>query len=805
MANLGNMYPNLPGMLVEFKDGGQALKFDEVDVNTDSMLILGTAEDGPVMEPVAVDENTAELLFGSELKSNGAPNGSTLIRGFKEAKACGCQDIRLMRITGSEAKTVIKAPSEEIDLDIRVDENVGYTTGNEETVLSLLGIGVKKDSVEVTAKGRKIDSKLITVDTDEVTSKTSVMVAENACDAGAVLAVTYNYEREEDKTDTGLILSAEKQLVLSKVPVKDSVKVRKVGSEDYIESSLFTVEGRTITLLEGSETQDAVVGKTVAGKTVAGKTPSPAKTSAGDTYIVEYKFMKTGEETENVDDKGNGLLSKTGEQKVVLSGFPKDQNSISLYIENTLVLDKGAYKVDLDDNCLILKKEYFGADLPISVSYYATKKEVVNKEIAITSLFGGDVYNEAKIEVLDLKDENGLAVTKAVRLTKPSSKLGSGEAPLVFTSYNFETFGELVEAINTYSGIFKAETKTPDEKTTDLIYAETYFRGGDNGINVTKDELFEALSGKRDANSLLEKQGAYQLLENYQVDWITPLGVYADDKLLDKNKDFAYELALFCSINSFRNKTIFGAIPMKPLQDTSLASVQSHAKYLANFSNQYFMKDNRGSVIVDGSGNPIDLGKFISLIAGPTVTVNHQSYSLKDGLGTVAYIAANTVMLPQSAPTNKRIKGTTGIKYNFSDAQLNEIAKNRMVCFGRKYSTRGQVLDGAYIVDGPTCARSGSEYARLSTLKVMREVADQTREVADPYIGEANTIEQRNALSAALSKRYDALVTSGVIIDYSFNLVATQQDQVLGQASLELGIVAPQELRKITTVMGLKR
>ena len=50
----------------------------------------------------------------------------------------------------------------------------------------------------------------------------------------------------------------------------------------------------------------------------------------------------------------------------------------------------------------------------------------------------------------------------------------------------------------------------------------------------------------------------------------------------------------------------------------------------------------------------------------------------------------------------------------------------------------------------------------------------------------------------------DLLVEKGVLIEYSFNIVATVYDQLLGQAKLELGIVAPQELRKITTVIGLK-
>lgn len=803
MANLGNMYPNLPGMLVEFQDGGQALRFDEQEVNTDSMLILGTAIDGPVMEPIAVDDNTAELLFGSELKDNGAPNGSTLLKAFKVARDNGCQDIRLMRISGSQATATINAPTQEDEVEERIDENLGYTEGNGETKLKLSGTGVIANTVEVYAKGKRLDTKFVTVDPTAV-GGAELVIVKNACDAGSVLTVNYDYERAEKNVDSDLVADNTNKLFLSKEPISGTVKV-KPKDGDYLTEGSFSVNGRIVTVGLNSDGSDtALAGSAVAGKAVAGKSKASISV-ANTTYIVEYEYMAKGSNTETTDKDGNLLTAATGEQKVALGGTPRSKDELSLYIDNTLVLDVNTYTVDIENSCVILKKEYFAKDVTISVSYFTTKKKVLHKEVKISSIFGGDVYNESKVEVIDIKDNNGVSLGKAVRLTKPSSKLATGEQPLVFTDYEFETLGELVEAINTYSGIFVAETNTPDEKTANLVYNETYFRHGSNGVDLTKEELFIALSGKRDINGYLEKQGAYQLLENYQVDWVVPTGVYADEKLLDRNKDFAYELALFCAINSTRNKSVYGAIPMKPLTDTSLAGIQAHAKYLANFKNQYFMKDNKGSVITDGKGNPIDLGKFISLIAGPTVTVNHQVYSLREDAGAVSYVAYNTVLLPQSAPTNKRLPGTNGIKYNFSNAQLNEIVGNRMVVFGKKFSPRGQVLQGAYIVDGPTCARPGSEYGRLSTLKVMREVSDQTREVADPYIGEANTIEQRNALSAALSKRYDTLVTSGVILDYSFNLVATQRDQVLGQASLELGIVAPQELRKITTVMGLKR
>lgn len=50
-----DQYPFLPGHLVEFKDGGLAIKDEPNAPTTESVLILGTANDGPVGTPVAVN------------------------------------------------------------------------------------------------------------------------------------------------------------------------------------------------------------------------------------------------------------------------------------------------------------------------------------------------------------------------------------------------------------------------------------------------------------------------------------------------------------------------------------------------------------------------------------------------------------------------------------------------------------------------------------------------------------------------------------------------------------------------------
>ena len=75
MAGTTNLYPNLPGHLVEFEDGGTVLRTDVTPISTDSVLLLGTAVDGPINEPVAIDMTTVESLFGKETNANGVPNG----------------------------------------------------------------------------------------------------------------------------------------------------------------------------------------------------------------------------------------------------------------------------------------------------------------------------------------------------------------------------------------------------------------------------------------------------------------------------------------------------------------------------------------------------------------------------------------------------------------------------------------------------------------------------------------------------------------------------------------------------------
>ena len=85
MASVFQKYPNLPGFVTEFKDGGLQVRREPTPPGTESVLLIGTALDGPIGEPVAVDATTVEEIFGKAVDTNGSFNGATLVKGFYEA------------------------------------------------------------------------------------------------------------------------------------------------------------------------------------------------------------------------------------------------------------------------------------------------------------------------------------------------------------------------------------------------------------------------------------------------------------------------------------------------------------------------------------------------------------------------------------------------------------------------------------------------------------------------------------------------------------------------------------------------
>lgn len=152
-----NEYENLSGVQMQYADGnlysGQAPR----QAATKSILLIGSAADGPVGEPVSVNAlggpKAAERLFGGVTEKKriatgkfdpvtgepvyrmvDVPHQGNLVRAMYEAIAEGNDDVRLVRIDGKVAKTEIMAK----DSARLRDEVLGKMPGNQAVDVKLV-------------------------------------------------------------------------------------------------------------------------------------------------------------------------------------------------------------------------------------------------------------------------------------------------------------------------------------------------------------------------------------------------------------------------------------------------------------------------------------------------------------------------------------------------------------------------------------------------------------------------------------------------------------------------------------------
>lgn len=793
-----NLYPNLPGHLVEFKDGGLQLTSNTEVPSGKSLLILGTAFDGPVNEPVQIDSNTVRQLFGSEVNENGYPNGSTLTKYAKQAFKNGFTDVRCMRVTGSQAFVKI-AKTSVINTELVESSVSGIIEGNAAaTDIEFEHLPVVTNTIQLhTASGTAVG---YTIDAN-TPYEPQISIAAGQVSKGASINIDYNYMViSASKGEAGYTLvdagdgssvanyslglgAGESVYATTKdalgnyldttglYPVTDGVKVVDTTSGDVL------VEGTDYTIVDG----EIVFGGTLV---------------IGDTVDIEFY-------TYTVSSASQTYTMTDADQIVTLAHTPAE-GTVSVVSGGVTAM---ASEFVVTGNTVALKAGHFGLNDTCVISYKYEVTETTEDSMIIRSIYGGSVYKDAHVTISEYMQDG--EVGRKFLFTKPESKkYNNADVPFYFTSFECPTVEHLKLALRNYdlNNVFEIVCDDDEMETKDFpTFSGTLSEGGDDGVVITPNEMFEALSGKRDTDGYLIEQGAYQILENYNVDYIYPAGIYADTKqTVNPNTTFHQELALLCAVLTYRTKMTHGFIDVKPNSNTTLVGIQKYVDKLLAYDNTHFMKDSDGNEIVDADGNKMDIGWYTSIVVGPEPVIISDTLGTYYGSPAIAYAALNAILKPESAPTNKALPGVKGMKYKFSNKQMNALVGNRMVVFKLKNEGTTTASSIPYVVDGCTAGAESSDYARLSTVKIVTDVVDQIREVADPFIGEPNTIEQRNALSALISKRLSYLMETGEIQYYEFEINATIQQVVLGECSIALTLVCPMELRKITTVVALR-
>lgn len=805
-----NLYPNLPGHLVEFKDGGLQLTTGNDANGGKSLLILGTAFDGPVNEPVKVDETTVSQLFGPDVDANGFPNGATLTKHIKQAFKNGFTDVRGMRVTGSQAYVEVPKTKSVTKEQIRQTVQIDIVGNGEQKDIQLSRIPVVSQSLDVTTGPNGTGSRINPDSLSRYEGKFGI--DRDLVPAGSTVYATYKHQViSEEKTLTGVAVSADGTTVANSVEL--------VADNEFIYVT-DKVAGEYVNNGVGPETSGPVV-------TVDGGDGTPLETGV-DYNVVNgvLTFVPTSsiQATDTVTIKYYTYTAEVIEETITFRDVDQIVTLPQTPIANTLSIVMG--NVDVTANAIVSGKTvtFPAGSFGIGVATIEYMYELITEykeSMTVRAIYGGSAYKTANIAITGIT-KDGVA-GRRFTFTKPEAKrFSNSDAPFYFDSFTCRTVGMLKQALANYAlnNVFEIVCDDDDMSTADFpLMSSDLVNGGEDGVVVTNNELYEALSGKRYVQAdvaagnctaemvgYLKEQGAYQILENYNVDYIYPAGVYADSKqTVNPHSGFHNELALLCAVLTYRTKMTHGFIDVKPNSNTTLKGVQEYVSKLLRYDNVHYMKDSDGNDIVDSNGDKMDIGWYTSLVVGPEPVMNSDTLGTYYGSPAIVYAALCGSLKPQSAPTNKALPGVKGMKYKFSNKQMNELVGNRMVVFRLKNEgVTSTASSTPYVVDGCTCGAPGSDYGRISTVKVVTDVVDQIREVADPFLGEPNTVEQRNALSALISKRLSYLMDQGEITYYKFEINATVQQVILGECSISLTLAAPQELRKITTVVALR-
>lgn len=348
----------------------------------------------------------------------------------------------------------------------------------------------------------------------------------------------------------------------------------------------------------------------------------------------------------------------------------------------------------------------------------------------------------------------------------------------------------------------------------------------------------------------------FALLVNHPLDIVVPVGVTIDMPSQTAGSNFAHQLAAFCQKATRHFNSCIGVIPTEPpipyaSSSISLAQLETWVAAMEDYDTSalqgadfgvydgttdgggdgvpdnfaFWSTDdgvmptgappaNDGDVEEDRNGNPIDIGKYVSVVAGSYRFTNDVSARVEtaDGGfpsngwyhsdGAAAYAGLIASLRPHHSPSNKVIPGVQIIR-NLSIGQADRLSQKRFVVFQNKAKGVSVVdaMTGAYNIS--TTARS--DFVRLSTMRITLEAIERIRSVADPFLGEPHNGISENALRTEIDQVLLKFQTEGALTRYGFELVSTPDMRVLGQARVNLTLVPAFEFRDININVGLQK
>jgi hypothetical protein len=300
----------------------------------------------------------------------------------------------------------------------------------------------------------------------------------------------------------------------------------------------------------------------------------------------------------------------------------------------------------------------------------------------------------------------------------------------------------------------------------------------DHGAHIPLDRSFEAAETELPDIIVPWGRGGHPL------DWESPatpgndpgFGFHADNTTTPGNS-LAKRVADKCAEISGRSHPVFAVLGIKPFMSTvesmTATDMASHVS-LAN-------------LVSRDAADFGENGMYIDIVATELKTVGYPT-GFGYSNGAAVYAGFLSQLKSWSAATQKVVFNVTAIRYNPTRPQQESII-DKGVCPVSLDFNRAPIW-----VDSPTFAKTGSDYARQTTLRIIFDGINVVRNVAQGFIGEGATLQQRNALETAISAALRGMQQAGALLSSDFNVQYVPADN---KAIIDLILNPAFEMRNI--------
>lgn len=292
----------------------------------------------------------------------------------------------------------------------------------------------------------------------------------------------------------------------------------------------------------------------------------------------------------------------------------------------------------------------------------------------------------------------------------------------------------------------------------------------------------------------------WEAVETAQADIIVPWGrgghpsEYEDDGATVTNAELGFHADNAASTNSWAYKVAakiaditanatpcFAVMGIKPYTGSTEAMTPSQVSTHLALSNLY----SRASMTN---------GIYVSVVAAE---IKPLGYSDEFGYSNgAAYYAGAVASLPAfSAPTNKVIYRVEKLRYSPTRTQQSNLVDKGVVPVAVDFN-RNPIW-----VDAQTYSPTTSDFKRLTTLRIAFDAIGLVRTVAQPFVGEASSIQARNALETQITSGLRSMQLAGALLasDFTVSYIGAEN-----KAVIDLILTPAFELRNIEVSVSVQ-